>query len=175
MEVRVGRRQLLVGVALVAFGVVMRLVPHPANFAPVGAIALFGGAIFGKRYGWWLPVVVMMISDLYLGFYSSMPFTWAAYALIGLIGVSMKRWHGWWRVPVGSAASSLTFFAVSNFGVWINGGLYAHTWSGLVQCFTLALPFFRPTVVSDLVFSGIFFGVYALAARLAAVPLSLEQ
>lgn len=169
------RRQIAIAVALVTFGVIMRLVPHPANFAPVGAIALFGGATFGKRYGWWLPVVVMMLSDLYLGFYSSMPFTWAAYALIGLIGVSMKHWHSWWRVPVGSMAGSLTFFAVSNFGVWVSGGLYAHTWSGLAQCFTLALPFFRPTAVSDLVFSGIFFSVYALATRPAAVRLSLQQ
>lgn len=169
------RRQIVIAAALVAFGVIMRIVPHAANFAPVGAIALSSGATFGRHYGWWLPVVVMMLSDVYLGFYSSMPFTWAAYAFIGLIGVSMRRWHGWWRVPVGSMVGSLTFFAVSNFGVWVNGGLYAHTWSGFVQCFALALPFFRPTAVSDLIFSGIFFGVYALAARPASARLSLQQ
>lgn len=169
------RRQIVIAATLVVFGIVMRIVPHAANFAPVGAIALFGGATFGKRYGWWLPVVVMALSDMYLGFYSSMPFTWAAYALIGLIGVSMKHWRGWWRVSVGSMAGSLTFFAVSNFGVWVNGGLYAHTWNGLAQCFTLALPFFRPTAVSDLIFSGIFFGAYALAARPASARLSLQQ
>lgn len=169
------RRQLIIAAALIAFGVVMRIVPHPANFAPVGAIALFGGATFSKRYGWWLPVVVMMFSDLYLGFYSSMPFTWAAYALIGLIGVAMQRWHGWWRVPVASMAGSLTFFVVSNFGVWADGGLYAHTWSGLAQCFTLALPFFRPTALSDLIFSGIFFGVYVLATRPATKQFSVQQ
>ncbi len=159
------RRQFLVGAALITFGVVMRIVPHPANFAPVGAIALFGGAAFGERYGWWVPVIVMALSDAYVGFYSSMLFTWVAYALIGLGGVVMQRWYGWWRVPVASMAASLTFFLVSNFGVWVSGGLYAHTWSGLVQCFTLALPFFRPTALSDLAFSIAFFGVYAWAAR----------
>jgi hypothetical protein len=163
MEVSVKRWQTLVALALVAFGVAMRLLPHPANLAPVGAIALFGGATLGKRVGWWLPVVVMAISDAFIGFYSSIVFTWLGFLLVGLIGLYIRDYHSWFRVPIGALAGSLTFFTVSNLGVWLMGGLYAHTWAGLVQCYTLALPFLRPTIAGDLIYSAIFFGMYALA------------
>lgn len=175
MEVRIKSWPVLVAVALVVFGVMARLLPHPANMAPVGAIALFAGATLDKRFGWWLPVAIVAVSDMFLGFYSSLPFTWLGFALVGLIGLSLGRWQSWARVPLGAAAGSLTFFAVSNFGVWLAGGLYTHTWGGLVQCFTLALPFLRPTMVSDLVYSTLFFGVYAVAVRSAGARLTTQS
>ena len=141
----------------------MRLLPHPANLEPIGAIALFGGATLNKRYSWWLPVVIMALSDTYLGFYNSMPFTWLGFLLVSLIGMLIRRHHNWLRIPIGALAGSLVFFFVSNFGVWAADGLYAHTWAGLIQCYTLALPFLRPTIEGDLLYSVIFFGAYALA------------
>jgi hypothetical protein len=149
----------------------MRVLPHPANLAPVGAIALFGGATLDKRVGWWLPVAVMAISDSFIGFYSSMLFTWLGFLLVGLIGLYIRRFHGWLRVPLGALAGSLTFFVISNFGVWLAGGLYSRSLGGLAACYTLALPLLRPTILGDLMYSAIFFGLYALATR----PLAQKQ
>lgn len=166
MEVPVKRALLLAALALVAFGVIMRLLPHPANLAPVGAIALFGGAILPRKLGWWLPVAVMMVSDLlFLGAYSGIVFTWIGFLLVGLFGMTLRGQNNWLRVPVGVLGASVIFFIVSNFGVWLQGQMYAHTWAGLVQCYEMALPFFRNTFFGDFLYSWLLFGAYALAIR----------
>lgn len=151
--------------ALVAFGVIMRLLPHPANLAPVGAIALFGGAVLPRKLGWWLPVLIMAVSDMLLGFYNGILFTWAGFLLVALFGMSLRNQSNWLRVPFGALGGAVIFFIVSNFGVWAQGKLYAHTWAGLVQCYEMALPFFRNTFTGDLVYSALLFGIYAFAVR----------
>lgn len=167
MEVRVTPRIVWLAVALVIFGVSMRLLPHPANLAPVGAIALFGGALLPKKLGWWLPLAVMILSDLYLGFYHGIVFTWLAFLLVGLYGMTLRARSNWFRVPVGALGSAVIFFIVSNFGVWMQGQLYPHTWAGLVQCYEMALPFFRNTFAGDFLYSWLLFGLCAFAMRLA--------
>lgn len=169
MEVRVNNRAVWLVVALVIFGVALRLLPHPDNLAPIGAIALFGGALLPRKHGWWLPLVAVIISDYFIGFYGSMWFTWAAFLLVGLYGMTLRNRSNWFRIPIGAFGSAVIFFIVSNFGVWAEGRLYAHTWAGLVQCYDMALPFFRSTFLGDLLYAGILFGGYALALRLARV------
>ena len=172
MEVRVDRSLLWIAIALVIFGVVARLLPHPANLAPVGAIALFGGAILPRRFGWWLPLAVMLVSDAIIGFYHGIIFTWVAFLLVGLFGTSLRSQSNWLRVPLGALGSSVIFFVVSNFGVWAQGQIYAHTWAGLVQCYQMALPFFRNTFLGDLIYASALFGAYALAIHFVAQPKS---
>ena len=174
MEVRVNRTLVGIAIALVAFGVIMRLLPHPANLAPVGAIALFGGAILPRKLGWWLPLAIMVASDLILGFYNGIVFTWAGFLLVGLLGMSLRGRHNWFRVPFGALGGSIIFFLVSNFGVWAQGQMYAHTWAGLVQCYELALPFLRNTFYGDFLYSWLLFGVFALATRLVPQPKATE-
>jgi hypothetical protein len=168
MEIRITRRLAWVAVALVVFGVVMRLLPHPANLAPVGAIALFGGATLPKKLAWWLPLAIMLLSDIYLGFYHGIVFTWAAFLLVGLYGMGLRSRSNWFVVPFGALGSAVIFFTVSNFGVWAQGQLYAHTWNGLVQCYAMALPFFRNTFLGDFTYAWLLFGLYAAALKLAA-------
>lgn len=171
MEVSVRRKIVFVALALVVFGVIMRLLPHPANLAPVGAIALFGGAVLPRKLGWWLPLATMAISDYLIGFYDGILFTWAAFLLVGLFGMSLRNSSNWFRVPFGALGSGIIFFAISNFGVWLQGGLYSRTWAGLAECYTMALPFFRNTLLGDLLYGAILFGVYALAIKgLRLVP-----
>jgi hypothetical protein len=165
MEVSVRRKIAYVALALVVFGVVMRLLPHPANLAPVGAIALFGGAVLPRKFGWWLPLAIMAVSDYFIGFYDGILFTWTAFLLVGLFGMMLRRSTDWFRVPFGALAGGIIFFTVSNFGVWMQGGLYPRTWAGLVECYTMALPFFRNTLIGNLLYGAILFGVYALAVR----------
>lgn len=164
MEVRVNRSLIWLAIALVVFGVVMRLLPHPANLAPVGAIALFGGAVLPRKLGWWLPLAVMIISDLFLGTYNGILFTWAGFLLVSLFGMSLRGQSNWIRVPIGALGSAVIFFIVSNFGVWTQGQMYAHTWAGLVQCYEMALPFFRNTFFGDFVYGWLLFGAFALSS-----------
>ena len=154
---------------LVAAGVLMRLLPHPANFAPITAIALFGGSVLPKKIAIWVPLGAMVISDAVIGFYSLMPLIWLCYLLIAL---ASSRWLRPAHLPRGITlvvGSSVFFYLVTNFGVWAMSGMYTHTWSGLVNCYVLAIPFFRNTLLSDAVYTAALFGIYELAVRKQSV------
>ena len=152
---------------LVALAVALRLLPHPANFAPVAAIALFGGAVLPRKLAVWVPLAAMMISDLIIGFYDIMPIIWLCYALIALASSLWLRKPTLVRGAVLTLGSSVFFFIVTNFAVWAAGTMYAHTWAGLMQCYALALPFFRDTFLSDAGYTLILFGSWPLARLLA--------
>jgi len=165
METSVNRKLAYIAGGLVVAGVVMRLLPHLPNLAPVGAIAIFGGALLPRRVAWWLPLAIMVASDALIGFYDGIWFTWIAFLLVGLFGMALRRTTNPRRVVYGALGSSAIFFIVSNFGVWASGDMYAHTWSGLMQCYAMGLPFLRNTLAGDLLYSSILFGTYALAAH----------
>jgi len=159
---------ILIAFVLITLAVTLRLLPHPANFAPVAAVAIFGGAVLPRRLAVWTPLLAMVVSDIFIGFYSTILVTWACYALIAL---ASSYWLRKPNLAKGAAlilSGSLFFFTVTNFSVWLWGGMYAHTWSGLAECYNMALPFFRNTAMSDLVYTGALFGLYSLAARLAS-------
>lgn len=153
--------------ALVAFGVLLRVAPHPWNFAPVGAIALFAGAHFERRaFGILVPLATMLIGDAFIGFHLLMPVIYATYALIALLGTTLREKRGSVAAVGGSVlASSVIFFVVTNFAVWMMGTTYAKTLAGLVTCYVMALPFFGNTLVSDALFTAILFGAFSLAER----------
>ena len=161
----INKRTLLITALLVALGVGSRLIPHEANFAPIAAIALMSGALLGRKYALGVLLLIMAISDLVIGTYSSMLFTWSAFALIALYGTMFKNASFTKRVVIGSLGSASIFFVVSNFGVWVSSGMYAHTLAGLANCYIMAVPFFRATFVSDFAYSGALFGVAILATR----------
>ncbi len=163
--IKTHRTLILVAITLVAFGIIMRLVPHPVNLAPIGAIALFAGAVMPRKLSWWLPLSIMIVSDLILGTYSSMLFTWAAFLLVTLFGMGLRHKSNWLRIPVGALGASIIFFIVSNFGVWLQGQMYAPTLAGLVLCYEMALPFLRNTLIGDLAYSTLLFGIFATAAK----------
>lgn len=156
------RRVLIFVSLLVLLGITWRLVPHLPNFAPIGAIALVTGMILGWRQSVLAVVVVMAVSDLVIGSYSSMPWTWLGLGLIGGVGVLARKLPSLWRAPVGALGASSLFFIVSNFGTWLASGMYSHDLAGLVQCYVMALPFFRATLLSDLVFGMLLMAVYAV-------------
>lgn len=157
-----------VAVALIVFGVILRILPHDANFAPVGAIALFGGAVLSARHALWLPLVIMIVSDIFIGFHDTMLFTWGGFVLVGMFGMLLRKSSNALRIPVGALGSGLVFFIVSNFGVWVEGRLYPHTLQGLVECYVAALPFLRTSLIADLIFAAVLFGAYALSTKAIA-------
>lgn len=157
------RLGLALAIALISFAVISRVLPHPANFTPIAAVALFGGAILPRRWAISLPLVAMIISDLIIGLHPLIMFTWGSFAAIALISSYRFKTISTSNVVVGSLGASILFFIVSNFGVFVEGRLYTWSLQGLAQCYINALPFFRNTLVGDIVYSALLFGAYALA------------
>lgn len=143
-----------------------RLLPHPPNFTPLGALALFGGASFGnKRAAMLVPLAALFLSDLVLGFSLITPVVYAAFLLIVGLGFWLRRRSGAAHIAFAAVAGALLFFVVTNFGVWTLGGLYPQTLAGLGDCYVAAIPFFRNTLVSNLIYSALLFGGLALAEK----------
>ena len=170
---RLPRVELLIALVLIGLGAGARLVPHPANFAPVTAIALFGGAVLPRRWAVWVPLAVMIASDLFIGFYDIMPIVWACYVVIALASSTWLRRPSLLKGAALTVGASIFFFMVTNFAVWAFGGMYAHTVDGLAQCYVLALPFLRSSLLSDLLYTGLLFGALHYA-RAGIVQLSVK-
>lgn len=154
---------------LLLLGIGWRLIPHLPNFAPIGAIAIMAGMMFRWRRAVWLPIIIMAISDAIIGPYQGFLWTWLGVALIPLIGILLRRMPRTWRIPAGAVGASLIFFVVSNFGVWVSSGMYSHTLVGLIDCYAMALPFLRATILSDLVFTGLLLTTFEYVAVLIKV------
>jgi hypothetical protein len=159
---------LALAISLILIAISLRVLPHPANFAPVAAVAIFGGSVLPRKLALWIPLSVMTISDLIIGLHSLIFLTWGCYALIALISNRILKKQNILNGVSITLFGSVFFYIVTNFGVWAQSGMYAHTWNGLVQCYILALPFFRNTIMSDLFYTGLLFGVYALATNIAS-------
>lgn len=161
------RITLAVALALILMAVVLRFAPHPANFAPVTAIALFGGAVLPRRLALWVPLAAMVVSDIVIGFYDIMPVIWACYFLMALASSAWLRKPSLVKGAALTLGASIGFFLVTNFAVWAASGMYDHTLAGFIQCYIMALPFFRNTLLSDAVYTGALFGMFAAARRAA--------
>lgn len=158
------RMMTLVGLILVA--AFSRLIPHPANFTAVAAMALFGGTYLSKKQSLMVPMAALLLSDLALGFHNTMIFVYVAFALIVILGWGLKDQKSVFKVATFSLVSSSLFFVISNFGVWLMEGFYAPTWQGLVTCFVAAIPFFQNQLAGDLMFTAVMFGGFELAKRM---------
>jgi hypothetical protein len=155
-------QEILPAVAIVLFAVLLRLLPHVPNIAPIAAMGIFGGMYLNKKYALVIPLVALFVSDIFLGFYKGMPFVYGSFLLTGLIGLWLQNHKSVGKVIAGTVLSSLLFFVITNFGVWLQSGMYAHTWVDFVRCYTLALPFLRNTLFGDMLFVGLFVGSYEL-------------
>jgi hypothetical protein len=164
----------------VIFAILARMpfMPHPWNFTPVAAALLYFGAR-GSRRQVWVPLVLLAASDVILtrfvyGYIFSWDHfvTWAWYAAILWLGTALRENTGWLRVAGASLASSLSFFVVSNFAVWACWNMYPKTFSGLITCYSLGLPFFRRGLAGDLLFTAVMFGLPVLVRALAG---SMEE
>ncbi|MGA2965026.1 MAG: DUF6580 family putative transport protein [Terriglobales bacterium] len=154
----------------VLFAVAVRFMPHPLAFTPVAAALLYFGARGPKRQ-LWVPLVLLAAADVVLTkVVYSYPLTWdhfvtwAWYAAILLLGTRLRANANWLRVGGAALASSVSFFALSNFAVWACWGMYPKTLAGLVTCYAAGLPFFRRGIAGDLLFAAVMFGAPALAA-----------
>lgn len=151
---------------LIVAAAVARILPHPWNFTPVGAVALFAGAhLRSRRLAYAVPLAAMLASDLVIGLHALMPVVYACFALtVGIGGVLRGRRT---LLPIAGAtlASSVLFFVVTNFAVWALGGWYPLSLSGLIACYVAGIPYFRNTLLGDALYAAVLFGGVALAER----------
>ncbi len=151
--------------ALAGLAVVSRLIPHPMNFAPVAALALFGGAYFDRRFAFVLPFAVLIVSDFFLGFYDGIAWVYGSFFLVSLVGWGLRGRKSVAAVAGSTLLGSVLFFVVTNFGVWLGGGLYSPDMAGLLDCYVAAIPFFRNSLAGDAFYVTLLFGAAELAAR----------
>jgi hypothetical protein len=154
-------RQNAIIAVLILLAVISRLLPHPPNFAPIAAIALFGGAMFSSRaLAFMMPFVAMVVSDAIIGFHSHMPVVYGLFLVTVLIGFVLRDRVKMGTVIGASLLSSTLFFLGSNLAVWYGSAFYSQDWSGLMMCYTMAIPFFQNTLLGDLFYSGALFGSF---------------
>lgn len=153
---------------IIALAAALRLLPHPPNVAPIAAMALFGGVYLNKKYALIFPLLALFISDLIIGFYGApmMAFVYGSFILTGFIGLIIKKHKKPMFIISASLFSSLLFYLITNFGVWLTLPLYPKTLAGLLESYAMAIPFFRNTILGDLLYAGLFFGSYELSLKL---------
>lgn len=158
---------------IILLAVILRLIPHPPNFAPIGAMALFGGAYLDKKYALAVPLLAMFISDIFLGFHSTMLFVYGSFLITGIIGILLlSKRKNFKNIIFASLISSLVFYIITNFGVWLVTNLYPKTIYGLLESYIMAIPFFRNTMLGDLFYNGIFFTSFYFVKGLVFVSLA---
>ena len=169
------RKELLFGFGILILAVLSRFMPHPPNFTPILAIALFGGAIFkNKKIALAIPIVAVFMTDLVLGLHESMIPVYLCLGLFMYLGMNLKK-NNSKSIAVNSIGAAVIFFIVTNFSVWAFGGVYENNLSGLMLSYSLAIPFFTWSLVSTLLFSGVLFGSYNLFEKYAADELKVKE
>ena len=149
MKIKFDKFQKLV-LLIIIFGVLCRVIPHPPNFSPVTAIALFSGLNFkDKRIAFSVPLFILFLSDLMIGISLINLFVYLGFITVVLLGSKIRS------IKFGNILlASIIFFLLSNFGVWILG--YPKNFEGLLLCYTMAIPFFGYSIAGDLFFGYLF-------------------
>jgi len=160
------------------FGAIIRILSHwhylatPPNFAPIAAMALFGGVYLGKKYALVIPLLAMLVADILIGFYNPwiMFSVYGSFLLIGLVGLWLKNHKTLPNIIGSSLFGSIIFFLVTNFAVWaVPHSMYIHNLQGLMQSYIMGLPFFRGTLMGDLFYVGVMFSSMEIIYKITSV------
>jgi hypothetical protein len=160
------KNKLLLALGLITLGVVSRLVPHPPNLTAIGAVSIIAGVYLPRKFALAVPLLAMLLADSIVGFHSTIAWVYGSFALIVILGAYFKNSFKGERIIAFPLASALLFYAVSNFGVWVAGGLYPLTLSGLLDSYIRALPFLKPTLAGDLLYTVLIYASLELVKDL---------
>lgn len=161
-------------ISVIIAGAFMRLIPHWPNLTPIAAMALFGGAYMSRKYlAFIIPMAAMLVSDLFLGFHSSMIAVYIGFAITVSLGIMISKNVKVVSVLGASLLSTVIFFLLTNFAAWLGNPLYPQSFTGLLESYTAGLMFFNDgsygisfflnSVLGDLMYNTIFFGAFYLA------------
>lgn len=159
------RAAVITGIVLAA--AVLRIVPHPMNFTPIGALALFGGAYFSsRRTAVAVPLLSLVAGDIFTGFHRLIPYVYASFLVSVALGFWLRRKKSASRIGAATVAGAIQFFLVSNFALWASSiGNYAKNLAGLAECYIAGLPLFWNTLAGDAFYVALLFGGMALAEK----------
>ena len=145
--------------------ILLRLLPHAPNIAPIGALALFAGARGKSKWGLALPLLAMAISDLFIGLYDLrlMAVVYGSFLVMGMLGRAIRKSVSAENIVIMSIVGSALFFLATNTAVWAFSPWYAKNIGGLLESLVMGLPFWRNSLIGDLSYGALFFGAYALA------------
>jgi len=156
---------------LILIAAALRVVPHPWNVTPIGAIAIFSGSLIRNRWAaLLLPLATLLAGDLFIGFHQLMLVVYASFFLSVFIGRAVAQHRTIARIGGATFLGALQFFLITNFAMWAIGGFYPRTLAGLAACFAAAIPFFGNTLAGDALYSLTLFGGYALAEKYFELP-----
>jgi hypothetical protein len=162
-------KRLMVLTGIVVAAAMARLMPHPPNMTPIGAMALFGGAFLpSRRLAYALPLAAMLLSDIVLGMtlygramLTSQPIVYASLLATVAMGTLIRDRRSVLNVGAVALASSVLFYLVTNLAVWASGPMYPRSLAGLAVCYAAAIPFFRNSLIGDMAVTAILFGGFA--------------
>ena len=158
--------RLLLALALIVLAAALRIAPHPWNFTPVGAMALFSGAVLkDRRLAFIFPLVALFAGDVFIGLYKLMFIVYASFLINVAIGLWLRDRRTIARISLATLLGSIQFFIVTNFAAWQFLGGFPHTVSGLRACYIAGVPFFWNTLAGDALYAALLFGSFALAER----------
>lgn len=156
---------------LVLAAMFSRLIPHPPNFAPITAVAVFAGFYFSNI---WLAILVPMISmfasDALIGFHPGMSVVYGCFALMSWSAHAASSKKSFGRIAGTLLGSNLFFFLVTNFAAWAGNPLYAQDFSGLMMSYTMAIPFYGSSIAGDVFYSAVIFGAWSIASKTVLAP-----
>jgi len=158
----------LLALSMVILAAVLRIAPHPWNFTPVGAMALFSGAVLkDRRLAFAVPLLALFAGDLFLGFYKiqMMFVVYASFLLSVAIGLCLRRRRTIGPISLATLLGAVQFFVITDFALWVFSSTYPHTREGLIACYVAAIPFFFNMLAGDVLYAALLFGGFALAER----------
>lgn len=154
-------------ISLIVVAAALRIAPHPWNFTPIGAMAIFSGAMLRSRWmKFTLPLLALFAGDVFVGFHKLIPVVYASFLLSVAIGMWLEKRRSVPRIGAATLAGATQFFLITNFAVWLAFDTYPRTLPGLVACYAAGLPLFANTLAGDALYIALLFGGYAIGERL---------
>jgi uncharacterized membrane protein len=154
----------ILAAVMIVLAAVVRILPHPWNFTPIGAMAIFSGAMLrDRRVAFLFPLLALFVGDLFVGLHRLIPIVYASFLLSVLIGTSLANRRTMHRISGAVFLGALQFFLITNFAIWRVFDTYPHTPAGLAACYIAGLPLFGNTLAGDAVYAALFFGSFAFA------------
>jgi hypothetical protein len=156
----------LLALVLILLAAALRIAPHPWNFTPVGAMALFAGAVLkNRRLAFLFPLLALFVGDVFIGFHKLIPIVYASFLINVTIGLWLRNRRTVTRIGLATLLGALQFFLFTNFAVWQFLGAYPHTAAGLLACYIAGVPFLWNTLAGDVLYAALLFGSFAFAER----------
>jgi len=165
MKIINNTRLLVISLIIIGLGLLNIFFSTIPNLSPIAAMALFGGVYLkDKKMALLVPILALFISDMFIGFHSSMWAVYGSFVLVVILGTVIKKMN-FINIFLATITSSILFFIITNFAVWTQGNFYPLSFTGLIECYTMGIPFFKNTIIGDLLFSGVIFGGFTIAQK----------